>query len=238
MDQLKETLSLGFEELGIEADEAAFSGYRSYFDFLEEKNRVMNLTAISGEKDVACLHFLDCVALTEICDFSGKKVIDIGSGAGFPGLPLKIICPEMSLTMLDAQQKRVTFLSQLVEKTGLTDVSCIHARAEEAAAKAPMREGFDIAVSRAVARLSVLAELCLPFVKKGGSFIAMKGVDSEEEISQAKSAIKALGGKIEKVYDYVVPQTDIVHRAIVIAKTENTPKAYPRRFAKIQKEPL
>ena len=152
-------------------------------------------------------------------------------------MPLKIAMPAMRLTMLDALNKRVTFLTELCEKTGVK-ADCIHARAEETALKPGMRDSFDYAVSRAVANLSMLCELCLPYVRPGGAFIAMKSVDTEDEINGAKSAIKALSASIEGVFDYKVPFTDVCHRAVVIRKNSPTPKGLPRRFAKIQKEPL
>ncbi|NLA88172.1 MAG: 16S rRNA (guanine(527)-N(7))-methyltransferase RsmG, partial [Clostridiales bacterium] len=172
-----------------------------YYDFLEEKNKVMNLTAISGEKDVAELHFLDSLSLLTLGSFEGKSVIDIGSGAGFPGIPMKLAVPTLSLIMLDAQLKRIGFLKELCDTLRLTDVSPIRARAEEAA-HTDLRESFDFAVSRAVARLNVLAELCLPFVKEGGAFIAMKGTESDEEIIEAGTAIKTLGAEVDKINDY------------------------------------
>ncbi len=234
---IKEILLTAAWELGLSLDDAAAEKFKKYYDLLTEKNRVMNLTAITGEDEVAALHFLDSLAIYNMLD-GGKKVIDIGSGAGFPGLPLKIYDGGIELTMLDALQKRINFLAEVSDALALSDVTCLHARAEEAAAKPPMRDGFDHAVSRAVARLNVLTELCLPFVRQGGSFIAMKSVGSEEEIDEAKTAIKTLGGKIEAVRDYAVPKTDVVHRAVIIRKLSPTPKGYPRRFAKIQKSPL
>lgn len=237
MNRLENLLTEGAGELGIDLAPDALRAFETYASFLEEKNRVMNLTAISGEEDTAKLHFLDCLAIVKCAELSGARVIDIGSGAGFPGMPLKIAIPQMRLTMLDALNKRVNFLSELCEKTGI-QAECIHARAEEAALKLAMRDSFDYAVSRAVANLSMLSELCLPFVKVGGAFIAMKSTDTEDEINSAKSAIKALGASIEGVFDYKVPLTDIMHRAVVVRKTSPTPKGLPRRFAKIQKEPL
>lgn len=234
---MKDILINGAQTLGVDLDNSAVENFETYFQLLEETNKVMNLTAISGREDVARLHFLDCMALLKIADFSNASVIDIGSGAGFPGFPIAIADRSVKLTTLDAQQKRIGFLSKTAQAIGREDINCIHARAEEAALT-PMRESFDYAVSRAVARLNVLCELCLPFVKIGGAMIAMKSVDTEEEIDQAKPAIKTLGGKIEKVADYPVPGTDIIHRAVVIRKIGKTPKGYPRRFAKIQKSPL
>ena len=234
---IKEILTAAAPAMGLDFTGAALDKFEKYCELLVEKNRVMNLTAITEEDDVARLHFLDSLALYNMMP-GGKKVIDIGSGAGFPGLPLKIYDGGIELTMLDAQAKRVNFLAETVSALDLSGVECIHARAEEAAAKPPMRDGFDYAVSRAVARLNVLSELCLPFVKPGGAFIAMKSIDTEEEIAEAKTAIKTLGGKIESVRDYAIPGTDVVHRAVIIRKLSGTPKGYPRRFAKIQKAPL
>jgi len=228
----------GLKELNIEVNERMLSDFTTYFQVLEEKNKVMNLTAISGEEEVSRLHFLDCLSLLRLADFNGKKVIDIGSGAGFPGLPLNIAVPTIKLTMMDALAKRTTFLNELIALLSVSNAQAVHMRAEEASLDKNMRDSFDFAVSRAVARLSVLCELCMPFVKVGGKFIAMKGTDSEEEINEAKNAIKTLGGKIVAVEDYPVPTTDIIHRAVIIEKIAPTPKGYPRRFAKIQKSPL
>ncbi len=222
----------------LELPETAAPAFRRYFEFLEEKNKVMNLTAISGEEEVYTLHFLDCLALFKYHDFKNESVIDIGSGAGFPGLPVKIAEPTVKLTMLDAQQKRINFLSETCDNIGLEGVNCIHARAEEAAFEKTMRGSFDCAVSRAVARLNVLCELCMPFVKTGGYFFAMKSVDSGEEIDEAKKAITTLGGELEAINDYTIPGTDVTHRVVVIKKVKETPSGYPRRFSKISKSPI
>ena len=200
MNTLEEVLQTGFEALNLPLTAEALGRYRLYYNTLEEKNKVMNLTAITGEKDVAQLHFLDCAALLCFAEMRGKTVWDIGTGAGFPGLALKIACPEMNLTLLDSLDKRVAFLMETCSALGFEDVTCLHARAEEAASD--NRETADIVTSRAVAGLNVLAELCLPFVKEGGLFVAMKGPAFEEELEQAKSAIKALGGKTEKCVLY------------------------------------
>ena len=231
-------LTQGAEKLNILLTEPQLAAFRTYYEMLEARNSVMNLTSISGEKEVAELHFLDSLALFGAYNFKEKKLIDIGSGAGFPGLPLKIAEPSISLTLLDAQQKRVAFMGELCEQIGLADVVCLHARAEEAVASPEVREVFDAAVSRAVARLNVLCELCMPFVTVGGVFIAMKGTDSHDEISEAAQAIEILGGTLEKSWDYEIPGTDIIHRAVIIRKTADTAARYPRRFAKISKEPL
>ncbi len=235
---LRDTLLTGAQALGIRLTETAVEAFARYYAFLEEKNRSVNLTAITDEKGAAELHFLDSLALLMLASFENKRVIDIGSGAGFPGVPLKLAVPSLSLTLLDAQQKRVAFLEELCGQLGLTDVVCIQARAEEAALKPDMRDAFDFAVSRAVARLNVLCELCLPFVKPDGLFVAMKGVDSHEEIEEARRAAQTLGAAVEKSVDYKIPGTSVVHRAVLIRKTNATPDGYPRRFARIQKKPL
>ena len=236
MNTLEEVLQTGFEALNLPLTAEALGRYRLYYNALEEKNKVMNLTAITGEKDVAQLHFLDCAALLCFAEMRGKTVLDIGTGAGFPGLALKIACPEMNLTLLDSLDKRVAFLMETCSALGFEDVTCLHARAEEAAPA--NREAADIVTSRAVAGLNVLAELCLPFVKEGGLFVAMKGPAFEEELEQAKPAIKALGGKTEKCMLYTVPGTEIQHSALIIRKIGKTAEKYPRRWAQIKKNPL
>lgn len=233
---LEHILKDGFSALNISPDGSAYGRYRVYFEYLEEMNQVMNLTAISGEEDVARLHFLDCAALLGFVELSGKRIIDIGSGAGFPGLALKIVCPDMDITLLDSLDKRIGFLKKLTEKLGLSGVECVHMRAEEAPAE--YRQSYDLALSRAVARLSVLSELCLPFVKKGGCFVAMKGPDCAEELNEAKRAIALLGGELEGVEDYTIPGTDITHSAVIIRKVKDSPARYPRRWAQIKKQPL
>ena len=217
-------------------DNRMLERYRIYFDNLEEANKVMNLTAITGEEDVARMHFLDCAALLKSADFAGKNVIDVGTGAGFPGLALKIACPDMKLVLLDSLDKRIGFLRETCAKLELPDVECLHARAEEAPKE--LRESFDYTVARAVARLNLLCELCLPFVKTGGAFIAMKGPDCEEEVNEAKKGIALLGGKIEKCTVYTIPGTDVSHSLIIIRKIKATPEKYPRRWAQIKKQPL
>ena len=233
---LEEILASGFEALQLTPDPQAIARYRIYYDYLDEQNRVMNLTAISGEEDSARLHFLDCAALLKEADFAGRRVIDVGTGAGFPGLALKVACPSIQLTLLDSLDKRVRFLQTLCEKLGFADVQCLHARAEEAPAQ--LRQSCDIAVSRAVARLNLLCELCLPFVKVGGLFLAMKGPGAEEELNEAKRAIAALGGKAEGIRIYDVPGTELEHNVIVIRKVRDTPNRYPRRWAQMKKQPL
>ena len=233
---LEETLAAGFAELSLSVDERAIPRYRRYYDALAAQNKVMNLTAIDGEADSARLHFLDSAALLTLADFRGKSVIDVGSGAGFPGLALKVAEPDMRLTLLDSLDKRVRFLRGLADELGFEDVDCLHARAEEAPPE--LRESFDIACSRAVARLNLLCELCLPFVRTGGLFLAMKGPGAEEETREAARAIRLLGGELERVALYPIPGTETRHSAVMIRKVRETPKSYPRRWAQIKKQPL
>ena len=236
---IADIVTRGAGELGFAMSPTAITAFERYYEYLADQSRVMNLTAISGETDTAQLHFLDSLAVLRECISPGAhRIIDIGSGAGFPGLPMKIAVPEIELTLLDAQQKRVDFLLALCEKLDIAGVTCLHARAEEAAREPEMRGAFDVACSRAVARLNVLCELCLPFVRPGGAFIALKSTESDTEIEEAQSAIARLGAALEAIKDYRIPGTEVVHRAVIIRKTGETADAYPRRFAKIQKSPL
>lgn len=233
---LERVLSEGFRQLELPLNEEALHRYRIYADFLTEKNAVMNLTAIEGEENIARAHFLDCSALLKLEPMAGKQAIDVGTGAGFPGLALKIACPELHLTLLDSLDKRIGFLRECCEKLGFSDVTCIHARAEEAPTE--LRGRFDLAFSRAVARLNPLCELCMPMVKTGGAFLAMKGPDVKAELHEALQAIRLLGGSHERTEYYTIPGTDIVHSAVLVRKTGETPARYPRRWAQIKKQPL
>ena len=217
--------------LGLSLSEEQLTQCERFSDALLEKNKVMNLTAITEPEAVARLHFADCLALLTVEEFRGKRVIDVGCGAGFPGVPLKLGEPTIELTLLDSLQKRVNWLRETLEALAVP-AECVAARAEEYG----HREEFDIAVSRAVARLNVLCELCLPFVKVGGCFIAMKAASAQDEIDEAKRAVSLLGGKVERVVSYSVGEAE--HRAVVIRKLRPTPAAYPRRFSKIKQSPL
>ena len=231
---MHDLLCEGLRTLGL--DESRAGQLERFAAALVEKNEVMNLTAITEPTAVAQLHLLDSAALTKYADFTAKRVVDVGTGAGFPGMPLRILKDDFDLVLLDSLGKRVTWLDEVCRELGLSRVDCVHARAEEYAAKE--RESFDFATSRAVAQLNVLAELALPLVKVGGRFLAMKSVESEDEIAAAKSAIKTLGGKIVAVEDYTIPTCDVVHRVVIIEKVAPTPAKYPRAFAKIKKQPL
>ena len=226
-------LRAGLTELGQDAAKA--DELAAFARLVLERNRVMNLTAITDEADVARLHLLDSAALLNVADFGGKRVIDVGTGAGFPGVPLKLLCPAAQMTLLDATAKRVGFLREACASLGV-DAVCVHARAEEFAAE--RREAFDIAVSRAVAALGVLCELCLPLVRVGGRFLAMKSVESGAELERAMGAVETLGGRLADVVDYTIPTSDVTHRVIVIEKVVPTPKGYPRPFGQIKKKPL
>ncbi len=237
MTALQKLIDTGARELGLELPAGALAAFETYARFLAEKSAVMNLTAVRGDEDTARLHFLDSLALLRFADIRGKSVIDIGTGAGFPGVPLAIAEPGAAVTLLDSLDKRVGFLRELCEKIGVS-ARCVHARAEEQAREPGWRDGFDLAASRAVARMNVLCELCMPFVREGGAFIAMKAAACDEELDEAKSAIETLGGELESVAEYTIPGADVVRRAVIVRKTAPTPEKYPRRFAKIQKSPL
>ena len=232
---MKQALASGLPQLERKLTDAQLDTFCAFGSALVEKNQVMNLTAITEPEQVARLHFLDCIALLGAANFYEKSVIDVGCGAGFPGVPLKIAEPSIQLTLLDSLKKRMDWLESTLPELGI-EAQCVAARAEEYALA--HREQYDIAVSRAVARLTMLAELCLPLVRVGGHFVAMKSADSDEELSQAARAIATLGGKVTRIWDYPVPGTDAVHRAVVITKVKATPKPYPRRFAKIKQQPL
>lgn len=234
--QLEQILREGLRARGLRPDDETLRRFRVYYDALEKTNQVMNLTAITGEADAARLHFLDCAALLDAGDFDGKALIDVGTGAGFPGLVLKILCPGLRLTLLDSLDKRLGFLRETCEKLGFDDVAFVHARAEEI--PEGFREAFDYASARAVARLNVLCELCLPYVRPGGAFLAMKGPELGTELKEAYVALKTLGGSVERQLAYTIPGTDVQHCAAVIRKTGPTPKRYPRRWAQIKSKPL
>lgn len=231
---MHELLTRGLSELELDVSRA--ETLERFAALLLEKNEVMNLTAITQPAAVAQLHLLDSAALLRFVDLGGKRVVDVGTGAGFPGMPLRILRDDFDLTLLDSLGKRIDWLREACGALGLERVECVHARAEEFAAQ--RREQYDLAVSRAVAQLNVLCELALPLVAVGGRFVAMKSVDTEDEIAAAKNAVKTLGGRIVRVEDYRIPTSEVVHRAVIIEKLSPTPAKYPRAFAKIKKQPL
>ncbi len=238
---MKQMISAGLEELGLTGcvPKDAPAQLAQYGRMLLEKNQVMNLTAIREPEGVTRLHFLDCATLLKYCDFQGKTLIDVGTGAGFPGMVLKILVPSLKVTLLDSLSKRLDWLTEVYEDLdGVDSITTVHGRAEEFALEKGFRDSFDFAAARAVADLRVLCELCLPFVKVGGHFLAMKSTGSNQELADAAHAVKLLGGKVVQVEDYPIPGTEITHRLIVVEKLAPTLKGYPRRWAKIQKEPL
>lgn len=233
---MTELLKNGFSAMKLSVSDAQIAQLEDFTARMLDTNKVMNLTRITDPKEIAEKHLLDCASLLQAADFSQKSVVDVGCGAGFPGMPLHILCPSCELTLLDSLGKRIRFLQGCIDAMNLSDIEAVHARAEEFAAE--HREQYDFAVSRAVAQLNVLAELSLPLVKQGGAFIAMKSKDTDEELERAKKAIRLLGGEIEKIIDYTIPHTEITHRLVVIRKKNHTPKQYPRPFRKISTSPL
>ena len=210
-----------------------------YYEMLVEKNKVMNLTAITEPQEVLEKHFLDSISIVKAVDLTKvHTLLDVGTGAGFPGIPLKIFFPELSVTLLDSLNKRVLFLKEVCEKLGLHDITCIHSRAEEAARNPEFREKFDLVTSRAVANLSTLSEYCIPFVKKSGCFISYKAEEVSEEVENAKTAFRILGGQLEKTLSFVLPETDINRNLIVIRKIKDTPKRFPRKAGIPSKTPI
>ena len=230
---MKTTLLAGLPRLGLSLNEETADTLCAFGTAVVEQNKVMNLTAITEPDQVAKLHLLDSLSLLAVKDLKGKRMIDVGCGAGFPGVPVKIACPEVELTLLDSLGKRMNWLETILPQLGV-EANCVTARAEEAVAQ--VRESYDIATSRAVARLNVLLELTAPFVKVGGYVLAMKGTAAMEELEEAKKAIKTLGLKLEEVREFPVDGT--AHTVIVLKKVAPTPAKFPRRFAKIKQAPL
>ena len=237
---MKELISSGLTELALSGSVPAQGADQlaQYGSLLIEQNKVMNLTAITDPKDVATLHMLDCAPLLDCGRMNGKTLIDVGTGAGFPGMVLKILCPSLNVTLLDSLQKRLDWLDAVAAQLNVSDLTTVHGRAEEYGLDPAYREQYDFATARAVADLRFLCEMCLPFVKVGGRFLAMKSVDSTEELDQSRVAIEKLGGRVAGFHDYTIPHTSVTHRVLVIDKVAPTPAGYPRRWAKIQKSPI
>ena len=225
-------------EAPLPLSEGQIETFCRFGEALLEQNKVMNLTAITEPGAVARLHFVDCMALLPLADLRGKAVIDVGCGAGFPGVPLKIYCPELKVTLMDSLGKRLRFLQQVIEELGLKGIRCEHLRAEDAGRDKKHREKYDYVTARAVARLSVLSEYCLPLAKKGGQFIALKGSKFAEEITEGEAAVKILGGKIISAEPVKLPGLDDGRAIIKIAKIKSTPAQYPRKAGTPEKQPL
>lgn len=225
--------------LGIKLSKKQISQFLKYYELLVEWNGFMNLTAITEYDEVMKKHFVDSLSLIKAFDVSKEaSVIDVGTGAGFPGLALKIAYPNLKITLLDSLNKRINFLNEVIIQLGLSGIEAIHGRAEDFAKPGKLREKFDLCVSRAVANLSTLSEYCLPYVKVGGEFISYKSEKMEEEMNAAKNAIHVLGGKIQGCEEFYLPDSDIYRNLIVIKKVKETPKKYPRKAGLPSKEPL
>lgn len=234
-----ESFVKGLEQLNIELSENQIQQFLKYYEMLVEWNKVMNLTAITEYEEVVAKHFLDSLASVKVCDFSKiKTVIDIGTGAGFPGIPLKIAFPQLNIVLLDSLNKRINFLNEVIRELGLQDIRCIHGRAEDFAKQKEYRENFDLCVSRAVANMSTSSEYCMPYVKVNGYFVPYKSGKIDEELEQAKKAVAVLGGKIEHVEKFQLLDTDMERSFVVVKKQKATPKKYPRKAGMPSREPI
>ena len=213
--------------------------FNRYYELLVKKNEVMNLTAITDYHEVCLKHFADSISLSQYYDMSSvNSLIDVGTGAGFPGIPLKILFPHLNVTLLDSLNKRLLFLEDVIDELDLDNIKTVHSRAEEAGRMKNLRENYDLCVSRAVANLSTLSEYCLPLVKVGGNFISYKAGEVEDEINSAKHAIKKLGGKIKSVEEFSLPDSDISRSFVIIEKVNETSNLYPRKPGTPNKKPL
>lgn len=234
-----ENLRKKSEMLGILLEQQQIAQFQTYYELLVEKNKVMNLTAITEKEEVIDKHFIDSIALKKAMDVTKPlKILDLGTGAGFPGIPLKIAYPNLNVTLLDSLNKRIKFLQEVIDALSLTSIHAIHGRAEDYAKQEAYREQFDLCVSRAVANLATLSEYCLPYVTCGGCFISYKSGAVEEELEQSKRAIQQLGGKVKEVVSFVLPETDIERTFVVIEKVKQTQKKYPRKAGLPSKEPI
>lgn len=235
MQRLKEKASI----FGIELNNDQLHKFEKYYGMLIEKNKVMNLTAITEKEEVIDKHFVDSLALVKAeCGLNHQRILDLGTGAGFPGIPLKIAFPELQIVLLDSLNKRVRFLNEVIEELHLKGIEAIHGRAEDFARKAEYRESFDLVVSRAVANLAVLSEYCIPYVSIGGYFCPYKSGDIEEETKKAKKAIKVLGGNLENIISFEIPDTNMKRTILKIKKEKAVPKRFPRKAGMPSKEPI
>lgn len=227
------------QELNIQLDDRQMKQFHTYYELLVEWNKVMNLTGITEKEEVNEKHFIDSLSVVKAIDVNSvRSVIDIGTGAGFPGIPLKIAFPHLKIVLLDSLNKRINFLNTVIDTLGLKNIYTIHGRAEDYAKQSEYREQFDVCVSRAVANLSTLSEYCIPYVKTGGMFIPYKSGEIDEELMNAKKAIHILGGKLEDVVKFQLPNSEINRSFVIISKKMNTSKKYPRKAGLPTKEPL
>lgn len=224
---------------GLDFDETKYNQFMKYKEMIKEWNEKINLTAITEDDEIVKKHFIDSIKAFEFTSLKkSKKIIDVGTGAGLPGIPIKIVSPEIEVVLLDSLNKRVIFLNEVIKALDLKGITAVHGRAEDFARENSYREKFDVAVSRAVANMAVLSELCLPYVKVDGHFIALKGPAVEEEIKDGNKAVTTLGGKIENIIEVVVEGSDLNHNLVVVKKVKETPKVYPRKAGTAAKKPI
>ena len=224
---------------GLQFNEKKYEQFMQYKDLIKEWNEKVNLTAIKEDEEIVKKHFIDSMKVFKFNELkNAKNVIDIGTGGGFPGIPMKIIKPEINIVLLDSLNKRINFLNEVIRELGLENIKAIHGRAEDYAQEVQYREKFDVAVSRAVANLTVLSEFCIPYVKVGGYFVAMKGPAVEEEIKQSQNAIRMLGGRIEHIEKVEIEDSDLNHNLVIISKIAQKHKKYPRKAGMVTKSPL
>lgn len=225
------------QKIDVELSDEQVNKFFVYKDLLKEWNQKINLTAIDDDMGIILKHFIDSLTIEKYIN-NGTTLVDVGTGAGFPGIPIKIANKSISVTLVDSLNKRINFLNEVIGRTNLEKIRCIHGRAEDVSRETLMRENFDYATARAVANLSTLAELCLPFVKIGGEFICMKGNNIKEELSEAQKSINVLGGEIISTEKIVLPETDIERNIVIIKKVKSTPPKYPRKAGTPAKEPI
>lgn len=237
--QYFDMLNEACESMGLSFDEEKYNKFIKYKDLVKEWNQKINLTAITDDEEIIKKHFIDSIKVFN-CDYvkNAKSIIDIGTGGGFPGIPMKIVKEDSKMVLLDSLNKRINFLNEVINELNLPNIKTIHGRAEDYAQTAEYRQRFDLAVSRAVANLTVLLEFCLPYVKVGGHFVALKGPAIDEEIKDAETALKLLGGKIEAIIEVDIEGSDLKHNLLVVKKVKDTPKKYPRKAGMVTKNPL
>lgn len=232
-------LNCACNDINVQFSDKIYDDFMMYMELLKEWNKKINITAIDDDENIIKKHFIDSIKIYKFAPLMNcKKIIDIGTGGGFPGLPMKIINPDIDVTLLDSLNKRIVFLNDVIENLKLTDCICVHERAEEYINKFELRETFDAAVSRAVAYLPALAEYCIPYVKVGGYFLALKGPSFEQEVKESKDCIKLLGAKIEDIIDVNIEDSSFHHNIVVIKKIKQTSRKYPRRGTAIAKTPI
>jgi 16S rRNA (guanine527-N7)-methyltransferase len=233
------TLLEGAKIYGIELNDTQVEQFIKYKDLLKEWNEKINLTAITEDEGIIKKHFIDSISILSSGIVKGNiSVIDVGTGAGFPGIPIKIIMPSVRVVLLDSLNKRVNFLNTVISELGLSGIDTVHGRAEDFAKKESFRESFDVATARAVANLAVLSEYCIPYVKVGGHFIAMKGPAAQEELSESKNAIGTLGGKFSRIVETKIPEEELKHNLVIVEKISKTLDKYPRKAGQIEKKPI